>query len=410
MRMARQVFEHHPVIGYRFIPGLKARIPHEAAGYLIRTNNLGFRCDHDVTAARPSSMKRVLLFGDSFTAGDLVSNGSRYGDLLERAVPGVQVLNFGLPGTGTDQHYLAWREDGAGLEHDLLVISILVENIRRVAARARILENERGEPVVYAKPYYELVDGELALRNVPAPKTGLREDELDEETRGAVDRGGRFERLRGLVNQLGLRDLAQKVTRYQPLPEYDRADSPPWVLMRAILEHWIAEHRGRVLLMPIPLYQYIEETASPAEYRARFGEVAAATGCFLHDPLDDLLRYSPGERRAFRFERDLHPTAAGHAALAASLAPVVESLLETSRSRRSGRDERERFSASRRSITTRRRRSSATARSSPRPRRSASPQEARSALSAYTRSTTAWRKRSSRPTTSTRSSSTTIRC
>ena len=328
MRMARQIFEHHPTIGYRFIPGLRARMPHATGGYLIRTNNLGFRCDHDVTAARPAGGKRVLLFGDSFTAGDLVSNGSRYGDLLERAIPGVQVLNFGLPGTGTDQHYLAWREYGAGLEHDLLVISILVENIRRVASRARTFENERGEPLVYAKPYYELADGELVLRNVPVPKKGLREDELDEETRGAVDRGGRFERLRGIVNQLGLRDLAQKVTRYQPLPEYDRADSPPWMLMRAILERWIAEHRGPVLVMPIPLYQYVEETASPAEYRARFGELAAASGCSLHDPLDDLQRHTSEERRAFRFENDPHPTAAGHAALAASLAPVVESLLE----------------------------------------------------------------------------------
>lgn len=325
--MARQIFEHHPVIGYRFIPGLRARVPHVTGGYLIRTNNLGFRCDHDVTGERPAGMKRVLLFGDSYTAGDCVSNGYRYGDLLERRIPGLQVLNFGLPGTGTDQHYLAWKECARGIEHDLLVISTLVENVRRVVARARVYHNDRGEPLVYSKPYYEQVDGELRLRNVPVPKKPIPEDEIERQTDGAVDRGGRFERLRGIVNQLGLRDIAQKITRYQPLPEFDRADDPAWTLMRAILERWIAEHGGPVLLVPIPLYQYVEQTASPRAYRARFAELAAATGCTLHDPLDDLARHSPDERRSFRFDCDPHPTRAGHEALARSIAPVVESLL-----------------------------------------------------------------------------------
>ena len=41
--------------------------------------------------------------GDSFTAADGVSNRQRYSDLLEARLPGIEVYNFGLPGTGTDQ-------------------------------------------------------------------------------------------------------------------------------------------------------------------------------------------------------------------------------------------------------------------------------------------------------------------
>ena len=62
-------------------------------------------------------------------------------------------------------------------------------------------------------------------------------------------------------------------------------------------------------------------------YRARFRELAAATGAILHDPMDDLLAYTPEERRRFRFEQDVHPTPSGHRALAESLAPSLRALL-----------------------------------------------------------------------------------
>src|ERR1700755_2605937 len=108
--MSIQLFEYHPVIGYRFIPGLKTRLEHEGGGYLVRTNDAGFRSEHEYTKAKTPGKFRILLFGDSFTAGDAVSNKHRYGDVLETLLPDIEVYNFGLSGSGTDQHYLIWRE------------------------------------------------------------------------------------------------------------------------------------------------------------------------------------------------------------------------------------------------------------------------------------------------------------
>jgi carbamoyltransferase len=51
--MSRQLFEYHPVIGYRYIPGIKARVPYESGGFLIRVNSSGFRCRHEFAAAKP---------------------------------------------------------------------------------------------------------------------------------------------------------------------------------------------------------------------------------------------------------------------------------------------------------------------------------------------------------------------
>ena len=327
--MWRSVTQHHPSIGYTFIPGIRARVilPQENAGYLIKVNDSGFRCEHQFVREKREGTKRVLLFGDSFTAGDGVSNNQRYGDLLEQKVPHTEVYNFGLPGTGTDQHYLAYQEYATDIEHDLLILGVTVENIGRVAARFRPYTDERGDTVIYQKPYYVLEAGALALKNVPVAKEPVRSSEVSEDDSQHVDWGLPFANLRKVARSLGLRDVAQKVTRFQPVPDYRTPDNPKWLVMRAILEEWIRASRAPVLLMPIPLFPFIEGSSDPTQYQARFHELAAATGCALHDPLPDLHKYSHAERRSFRFERDVHLTAAGHAALADSLAPVVENII-----------------------------------------------------------------------------------
>jgi hypothetical protein len=327
--MTRQLFESHPRIGYRFIPGIKARVPHEAGGYLLKTNDVGFRCGRDASPKRGAGRRRVLVFGDSFTAGDGVSNGKRYSDLLELRLPDLDVLNFGLPGSGTDQQYLAYEEYARDLEHDVLVISPLVENIRRVNSRYRYFKDAGGRKLM-AKPYYELVSGKLELRNVPVSALPLKEEDLPEGEGAKIDRGGRFHGLRQAATKLGLKAAAQRLLRYQPVPEYDRPDGPAWMLMRAILERWIREHNEPVILMPLPLYQHVEGTSDPSAYQARFRELAADTSCLLHDPLPDLRTYSSKERRAFRFPKDIHPTSALHQAIASSLAPALAGVLAES--------------------------------------------------------------------------------
>src|SRR3982751_5118059 len=101
--MEIQLFRYHPIIGYTFIPNLKTRIEHEGGGYLLRTNSTGFRSEREFRKKKDAAKFRVLLFGDSFTAADGVSNRNRYSDILEALVPDVEVYNFALPGTGTDQ-------------------------------------------------------------------------------------------------------------------------------------------------------------------------------------------------------------------------------------------------------------------------------------------------------------------
>jgi hypothetical protein len=95
--VTRSIFQYHPVFGFHFVPGIRARIPHEAGGYLVTANSAGFRSDREFVTEKGPAVFRVLLFGDSYTAGDGVSNGQRYSDLVEALVPGTEIYNYALP-------------------------------------------------------------------------------------------------------------------------------------------------------------------------------------------------------------------------------------------------------------------------------------------------------------------------
>ena len=330
--MVRQIHEYHERIGHRYVPNLRARIPHEAGGYLIRTNSSGFRCTHEVTKKKPEGKYRIILFGDSFTAGDAVSNQQRYGDMLEQRFPALQVLNFGLSGTGTDQQYLVFQEYAKDIDYDLLMICPLVENIRRVAARYRLVRTRGdGAKGVMAKPYFDLVDGNLVLRHVPVPKGLMPQKDVSEDDRQHIDTGGPNRVARELVNTYfkPLKSLVQLVTRFQPVPEYDRPSDPAWLLMKAILATWIADSKDRpVLVCPIPLYHHIEKSAPADRYLERFQELAVdIPRTEVCNPLERFWKETRENRRRCRFKTDIHLTPYGHQVLADAIAPAIARII-----------------------------------------------------------------------------------
>jgi hypothetical protein len=334
MKKIRQFYEYHPVLGYRYIPNLKTRVPFENGGYLLQANEAGFRSNREFVKEKTPGLRRVLFFGDSYTSGDGVANYLRYTDLLEGAISNLETYNFGLSASGTEQQYLVWREFAQDIECDVVVIAVFVENIRRIMARYRPLIDENGCQRIYAKPYYTLDSGRLKLHHVPPPMKPIEASELSDEEADKVDRGGRFPLLRKIVGTIGVKDAIQRLTHYQLLPEYDSPDMPAWQLMRAILTQWIRAIDKPVLIMPIPFPQHIDGTCDGANYHARFSELAKELGCTMHDPLPDFLKYSPEKRRRFRWEKDIHFTPEGNVVLAQSLEPVLEQLLASQRQTR----------------------------------------------------------------------------
>jgi len=326
--MTRQVFEYHPVIGHRFIPNLKIRVKHETGGYLVKTNNLGFRANEDFVKEKLNkNTRRVLLFGDSYSAGDGVSNGKRFSNILSSDIDNLEVYNFAMSATGTGQQYLIYQEFAKDIENDLVIIVVLAENIRRVNSAYKIFYNREGNKVTYQKPYYKLTaENELAVFNIPPDKSPYNPKDLEKDSGNYT---GKHQKLRSIVNKMGMKDVVQKFTGFQPLPEYNSASNPEWLLMKAILTDWIKTISSKVLLVPLPIYQYTEETSSAKKFQTRFKELAQELDVYLHDPLEDFQKYSMEERRKFRFETDIHPTPFGHQAIAKSIQPTIEKILKS---------------------------------------------------------------------------------
>ena len=168
------------------MPSVKSRIPWEGGGYLVRTNAAGFRSDHELTPVPCANTFCAILFGGSQTAGDGCANGDRYSDIVESLMPNIEVFNYGLPATGTDQHYLTYL-DFADVDHDLLIIGLHVENIGRVAHRFYPFLDSDGKEVIYAKPYYSIEHGELVLHHVPVPKATMTKTTISADDAPYVD-------------------------------------------------------------------------------------------------------------------------------------------------------------------------------------------------------------------------------
>lgn len=333
--MYRSQMKYHPRIGYTYMPNIKMRVPTVSGGYLVRTNTAGYRADREYTKQREPGKFRVLLFGDSQTAGDGVANNKRYSDLLENITPKMEIYNFGLSGTGPDQQFLAYQECSA-IEHDLLIVCINVENIRRISRSIiKSLESD-GTHSYYAKPYYQLNEDELILNNVPVPKKPWTEDTLSKEQRTQVysyletNLFMRAERpmLQNLLTKVpfsnSVKNLMLKCSHYQPLPEYETPDHPDWLLLRSLLQQWIANSHVPVLLVAIPHYIYLKYTGDPSGYQARFRELSEDTGCYFFDPLPEFLKLSDAIRLSLWNDASGHLSSTGHEYLAKLLDPLLQ--------------------------------------------------------------------------------------
>lgn len=338
--MTHGLMRYDPDVGYTFTPDLKLRMEDPSGGYLVRTNAAGFRSEREFTAERQPGKVRALLFGDSQTAGDGVNNRFRFSDCLEGLLPGLDVYNYGLTGTGTDQQYQIYRHH-AKVEHDLVIVAVFVENIRRIVLPATKFKNDRGEYQYRAKPYFTLEDDRLVLHHVPVPKQPWTPETVPPQMLEPASRLRRRSAFTGAV-KAALRHLpagplrrlatataaaAARGTGYQPVPDYDSADTHGWQILRAILSDWIKTSAVPVLIVPLPMWTFIERSSDPSGIQARFGELARETGAHVYDPLADLWALPTEEQQSFWNVNTGHYSKRGHEVLARLLAPVVAEIV-----------------------------------------------------------------------------------
>ena len=295
----RQVFEYHPLLGWWHLPYLYARVPLGQTYHHVVTNGAGMRGQRDYPKIRPAGRKRIIFLGDSYTAGDGVSNWNRFTDLLEQRFANLDAMNFGLNGSGTDQQLLIYESMARHYEADALVICICVENIARNLYECFPSFDWREQLVVYRpKPYFALTGDTLELRNNPVPKERRPANELGDWRYG-------FPYIPGESDAYAI---------------YKDADSLHWQTMKAILLRLLNGVSDiPVFIVPMPMYNHYLGDNGPT-YMPRFAELADPNRSrYLVDLLPAMLSVPMSDRRGFRFPDDPHYTAAAHKLVADAL-------------------------------------------------------------------------------------------
>jgi len=169
-----------PVQDYLNLVDLSTVIYNENLGWTYRPhairqygdftiNGAGIRARREFSQSPPPDSLRIALFGDSFTAGDDVSDdevwGARLEALLRDAGIRAEILNFGVGAYGMDQAFLRWLHQGKNYAPDIVIFGLQPDNLKRNLNVFRQLMNIHGPP--FSKPRFALAADGLDLLNSP---------------------------------------------------------------------------------------------------------------------------------------------------------------------------------------------------------------------------------------------------
>jgi hypothetical protein len=160
----RRSMQPHPLLGYVPRPGFRWV---DGDGRSMSFDDQGFR-QHRARDPAPPNGEPVLVTGDSYAMGEEVSDDETVPAHLEQTL-GRPVINAGVSGYGLDQIVLRSEALVPRLRPEVLVVTFIADDVWR--AGQRILW---GIP----KPYFEVEQGALVLRNVPVPPPGDRRLDL----------------------------------------------------------------------------------------------------------------------------------------------------------------------------------------------------------------------------------------
>jgi hypothetical protein len=154
----------------RFEPDLGWSIRPDSEGTLGGThyaaNEIGVRADRSYSQMPLPGVDRIAVFGPSFAHADDVTLEHAWTYLMEHSKENLEVMNWGVPGYGTDQSYLRYRKEGADYNPHVVVIVYEEENLRRNVNRFRpFFHPKTGTPLT--KPVYALIGQGISLIENP---------------------------------------------------------------------------------------------------------------------------------------------------------------------------------------------------------------------------------------------------
>ncbi|MCB0607677.1 MAG: SGNH/GDSL hydrolase family protein [Lewinellaceae bacterium] len=174
----RAGYSYDPNLIFRLTPGLAAQKPHAwgktgKPPYTLRFNNFGFRGPDINWEKAPGTRSRVLVLGDSYTAGldypdSLIFTGQWERILNAGGPKQYEVLNASCPSWGTDQEYVFWKHEGIRLKPDKVVVMFCPNDVREMWNHNMVRIGPDGEHIVIDKvhiPFKERMGWKLSANS-----------------------------------------------------------------------------------------------------------------------------------------------------------------------------------------------------------------------------------------------------
>jgi hypothetical protein len=313
--------EHDPLFGYRYVANMNLMLPRPGGGtYHFRTNSQGIRSSREYAFRKPPGVMRIVVCGDSMSAGQFVSNEHRFSEQLERRVQALEVINLSLEGSGTDQQLLLYENVGLQYEHDIVMLMPFLSNLRRNMVAAReAFDAKTGAKVMRGKPRFELVGDRLELRNVPVPK----EDFGRMTTSKSIisDSPDTFlsrqkARLSALPGMTFVKSIAYFLFPWEPFREFRDSNSAEWRLMEAIIRRLKASAGRRPIIIVPTFYDSYVRYRMSRRYWDRFRALDQIAGIYVIDLLPHLQKLGVDAVRCFQVPYDVHFSNYGHLVVA----------------------------------------------------------------------------------------------
>ncbi|MDP6933662.1 MAG: hypothetical protein QGG40_12140, partial [Myxococcota bacterium] len=107
----------------------------------FRTNKMGWR-DEEVSRSKPDGTFRILVLGDSFTAGDGVQQEQTYPEVLEdllneryQGTARFEAINTAVQGTGTYDQWHVLQEQGLQFSPDMVLVGMYLNDTQTVGVQ-----------------------------------------------------------------------------------------------------------------------------------------------------------------------------------------------------------------------------------------------------------------------------------
>jgi GDSL-like Lipase/Acylhydrolase family len=145
----------------------------------LSTNAEGFRESHTISLKPRTGTRRIIMIGDSFTFGIGANDAEAYPRFFEQFLRSkgvsVEVVNAGVPGTGTGEQALYYAERVARYEADFVIITVHWGDVEDDLARG-LFERDGDTVRPFARVQLDLKARPLrnlrsALKRVPGYET-----------------------------------------------------------------------------------------------------------------------------------------------------------------------------------------------------------------------------------------------